>query len=478
MKLVILNPYLNAEHETIAALKKRGASVLLTQTMEEAWTVLQLHGASVDLGVFHREGAGGKGEPGLELVKKLRESKDHADLPYVLTYEKWSQQDCAAHQVTSQGANAYLHYPFTANDLPALIHQITGTSLIEKTGGLIVGQHTNSKISLAADPGGSTKSEGPALLEITLGPELTLEPELNTFASPPATPQVPKAPPLAPVALTPVLTPTTTPPLSPTNPATPAAPNAIFSSPPVEPATTPAPSAKEFLLNLFASRSSSVVPGKAGQSLDEDSYRKHLALRERDIASLSSQVENFKRRIEALEGELESEKTLNSELERNYQDAKRKLDHYDRDKQAEIRNRQSETEKLLQEARTKNEKIAIMEARVKDAEREVQSIRERVRADLQKIRGRERELENRIEILTRDSEVLLASREAKILELKRRLDSSDFNAELLNEKLEQERLHVKKLQGRLESIAQAMKLADGFADENSEKNNEQPRSSH
>lgn len=458
MKLVILNPYLNAEHEAIAALKKRGASVLITQTLEEAWTVLQLHGSSVDLGVFHREGPGGKGEPGLDLVKKLRESKDHADLPYILTYEKWSQQDCAAHQVTGFGANAYLKYPFTANELPALIHQITGTSLIEKTGGLSVGQHTNSKISLAADigdaktepklevkvelktePKAETKVEAPPMMEITLGPELTLEPE--------------PAPP-------------------------------VFSKPvpaPVEPATTPAPSAKDFLLNLFASRSSSVVPGKAGQTLDEDSYRKHLALRERDIASLSSQVENFKRRVEALEGELESERTLNSELERNYQDAKRKLDHYDRDKQAEIRNRQNETEKLLQEARTKNEKIAILEAHVKDAEREVQAIRERVRGDLQKIRGRERELENRIEILTRDSEVLLASREAKILELKRRLDTSDFNAELLNEKLEQERQHVKKLQSRLESIAQAMKLADGLVDENSREGregNEQPGSSH
>ncbi len=460
MKLVVLNPYLNAEHEILTALRKRGASILLTQTAEEAWTVLELHGASVDLAVLHREGPGGTGEPGLLLVKKLRESKDHADLPYILTYEKWSQQDCAAHQSAPSGANAYLRYPFTPSDLPGLIHQITGTSLTERTGGLSVGQHTNSKISLAAevgepaptsaepapvsapDPAPAPKAP-PALIEITIDPEPGLE--------------------LAPSAPSP--SPAPEPPLEAPAQAPSQVPSQVHAQ---------APSTKDFLLNLFSSRSHAIVPGKAGEPLDEETYRKHLALREKDLVALSSQLESSRLRIAQLETEMENERTLNAELERTLQEAQRKLAHFDRDKQAEIQARQKETENLLQEQRSKNDKIAVLEARVRDAEREIQGVRERVRADLQKIRGRERELENRIEILTRDSEVLLAARESKILELKRRLDTSDFNAELLNEKLEQERNKVRKLQTRLEAIAQAMKLADGLVEES----HEQPGSSH
>ncbi len=124
MKILLVHPQISPEHEWVSKLKLQGHAVLTSDQEKEAWQILQLHAESVDLVVIHREGAGGKGEPGFELVKKIKRTPEFVDLPYVLTSEFMDTADFGQHQRTPLGANAYLRAPFTTENLLDIIEQV------------------------------------------------------------------------------------------------------------------------------------------------------------------------------------------------------------------------------------------------------------------------------------------------------------------------------------------------------------------
>ncbi|HTL11575.1 MAG TPA: hypothetical protein VL588_03760, partial [Bdellovibrionota bacterium] len=129
MKILLLNPHIDAEHEYVRGLQGRGVGVLVPSDSAEAFQMLQLHGSSVDLAIVHREGEGGMGEDGLEFVKQFKADAAQADLPFVLTTEKWTEAECAQHQTGPTGANAYLIAPFSLDKLYDMVEAVTGQKL-------------------------------------------------------------------------------------------------------------------------------------------------------------------------------------------------------------------------------------------------------------------------------------------------------------------------------------------------------------
>ena len=91
-------------------------------------------------------------------------------------------------------------------------------------------------------------------------------------------------------------------------------------------------------------------------------------------------------------------------------------------------------------------------------------MKDRVRSDIRKIRVREKELENKLEIIRKDSEVLIGARESKIMELKRKLDILEFNMDLLQDRYAKEKENSAKLNERLAKAAQVVRVAGGFLD--------------
>jgi hypothetical protein len=94
----------------------------------------------------------------------------------------------------------------------------------------------------------------------------------------------------------------------------------------------------------------------------------------------------------------------------------------------------------------------------------MERIKERVRVDIRKIRVREKELENRLEIMKKDSEVLMGARESKIVELKRKLDLLEFNMDLLQDQYAREKESSATLRERLAKAAQVVRVAGGLLD--------------
>jgi len=205
-----------------------------------------------------------------------------------------------------------------------------------------------------------------------------------------------------------------------------------------------------------------VVPGGAATAPDVETLKKYLYLREQDVTALSAQLRQAREQIGNLEGQLRHEKSITSEFAHLAQEQDRRINNFDKEKAVAIESAQKELDDVKFEMKRRSEKIRVMELQVKEATEATERLKERVRGDIRKIRTREKELENRLEIMKKDSEALLGSREQKIIELKRKLDLIEFNTDLLQDQLEKERRSSALLREKLAKAAQIVRVAGGL----------------
>jgi hypothetical protein len=207
-----------------------------------------------------------------------------------------------------------------------------------------------------------------------------------------------------------------------------------------------------------------VVPGGAAQAPDAETLKRYLLLREQDVAVLSSQLKSVQDQVASLEGTVREERAKNAELLLISQEQRRKIDDFEKEKAVLIESLQKDAGDLKFQAKSKTEKARLLESQVKEATEEMERLKERVRSDIRKIRVREKELENRLEIAKKDAEALIAARETKIIDLKRKLDLLEFNLDLLQGRFSKERETNAKLKERQVKAGQAMRVAMGLLD--------------
>lgn len=88
-----------------------------------------------------------------------------------------------------------------------------------------------------------------------------------------------------------------------------------------------------------------------------------------------------------------------------------------------------------------------------------QELKERVRRDLQQIRIKEKEFEAKLEILKRDSETLLASKDKKMLEMKRKIDTLEYEMESLRQSGVDAQKKLQFWKERIDRVLRALKLS-------------------
>lgn len=230
-------------------------------------------------------------------------------------------------------------------------------------------------------------------------------------------------------------------------------------------ASTAAPAASPSAASFTPLLGNAIIPGSADQAPDEATMRKFLELRERDVLALSNQLHAALTRVSQLESELLQERAIHAEVAHSARESKDKLAEYDESKERELEPMRMRIRDLEFELKTRTDKMRNLEKEAHAATGEIEKIKERVRQDLLRIRSRERELENRLEILKTDGDLLIASREAKIIELKRRTDLLEFNLDLVQSQHAREKEKVAKLTERLSRAGQAMRVAEGLLDQ-------------
>jgi CheY-like chemotaxis protein len=517
MKILFLTSRINAEHEISVALAKKGVGVLFPADAGEAWQMLRLHGASIDLGIIHREGPSqSQADAGLKLIRKIKADPVQADLPIILTTSEWSDEDCARHQESSEGVNAYLKDPFNGAQLTKLIESVLGEPLGASTSTYTPPQATHSPVQFHQEgsvlledasevflrsetPGEPSESiilEAPdfegsnstpiqqdiptaehtsvmsleSLGEIAVSPEPSHEVELVEEVSEAVEPSVLQSVQDIPIEEIPEA--------SIEGEIREESSEGVFTESQIDDkeviqempylfgdSNKRATDRRVDPVMVFAEPlGDAVVPGGAAKSPDLETIKRYLFLREQDVAVLSNQLKAAQDQIALLEQQIRNEKAAHVELGHTVNEQRQKINSFEAEKNNLADSLQSEIAELRFQVKAKSDKVRVFEGQVREVSEEMSHLKDRVRADIRKIRVREKELENRIEIMKKDSEALISARENKIIELKRKLDLLEFNMDLLQDQYTREKEHSFNLRERLARVAQAVRVAGGLLD--------------
>lgn len=463
MKLILLHPNLDSMQQVIHALEKAGHALLYPADGVEAYQLLQLHGRTIDLAIVHRETMFKEADKNpLSFVKKFKSDPLQEDLPYILTTDEWDDSECVAHQGLPEGANAYLRTPFNPDVLVRLVQSIciNGSDELEAVMMPPPFEEAQNSFGLQLEP---PRPASDVVHEVLENSEILDISSVHVKAPQENLPEPAEAELSMLQSFTNATGVSPAPTLTTTQQTSQEVDEAAESQMPYLFGTEQSP--VDPRLAFARPIGNAIVPGGAAQSPDAETLKKYLLLREQDVSALSAQLKISQERIDELEENIRREQGKNVELEHVVNEHKSLLENFETLKNQFHQELQKQVEDLQFKLKTKTDKIRILEGKIKEAMDEKDRIRDRVRKDLLKIRTRERELENRLEIMKKDSEVLVSARENKIIELKRKLDLVEFNMDLLQDQYAKEKEQNDLLKARLERAARAMKVAGGFLDE-------------
>lgn len=117
----------------------------------------------------------------------------------------------------------------------------------------------------------------------------------------------------------------------------------------------------------------------------------------------------------------------------------------------------SELEELRYQLKLAEEKKQIYEERCKNYQKEFERLNQKVRIEFNQVKQREKELESQLELVTMDTESQVQSRDGKILELKRKIDSLEFNMENASIREQKSREDKARLEERLTKIMSTLR---------------------
>ncbi len=483
MKLLLLHPHLQSGDPMVQSLQDKGSSVLIAGTPQDAMQILRLHAGTVDAAIVHREGASGTDGSGLELLALVRSDPSIADLPMIITSQVWEDPQFAQHQGTPEGVNAYLRWSDVASQIGPTIDQMLGPQAEP--------QSEPQSLMLAEMPASSISI-----------PTVDLESLTRQLQIPSLTPAPPPAPsPMAPDLSSLLVVPGSMPsgelsmatrseagPIELSMSAmtisapdfsvpTVSAPSVEIADVAIESPSEPeaegsAESAMPYLFGSKYSRSEimpvvmgdAVVPGGAAQSPDVATLKHYLELREKDVSALAIQLRETRELLKRAQEDLRISHSMMEDQASKLEAVSRREREFEREKALLTEGVQAEIEQMRFELKTRNDKIRMLQSKVHAGEQEMERLRDRVRSDLRSIKSNEKKLENQLEILKSDTESRIASRNGIIMELKRKLDLTEFNLDLVQDKLVRERERGEDLRAKLVRASQAVRVAGGLLD--------------
>jgi hypothetical protein len=479
MKLLLLEPQGPERHPTVDALRKSGVGALYARSVKDADWIMKTHGKSLDAVVVH--------ESAQAWMESQRSDGNHSKVAYILASQKMSHREFLKHQNGSHAANAYIPAPIQVAEVQAKLKKIlkfseqertdvrqleqfessapksvSGISLEEVSGQLSSPVLPKSTIQFEApdqtharvyeeDDGRTKVIQLSPILESSPAPEVEMTPEVSFAEEQEGTRVIDLH--------SQVIRPQSV--EEPTH----STPGREMSEPQDD---IDFDDLKDLGLASHVSdrlMEPLVFPQHEAASPDQETLRKYLNLREQDISVMTGKLKAYQDRMHQLEGALQAERAQNLEFQQLTRLQEQRLETYDKEKEIEVAMVLKRSEELEIELRQKNERANALDARLRQAKTEIDRVKERIRLDIRRIRVREKELENQLEVLKKDSERLISARDEKVLELKRKLDVMEFNTELLQEQLAEEKHSAEILRQKLKDAAQAMRQAGGFLEE-------------
>jgi hypothetical protein len=193
------------------------------------------------------------------------------------------------------------------------------------------------------------------------------------------------------------------------------------------------------------------IPTDFGPSMDlnkRENIENHIVDLENENKKLKAVIANQKRENDVQVSRIAELDNQNNKLQNELSNAKDNL--------------RSEFEAQLNKA-------AIIEEKYNQLAVRHEELKAKVRRDIRKIRLREKELTHKMELIKHDSETLLASKDQKILQLKKYQDSLEFDIETLKEKIETLEGKVKEDDEKAQRVVRALRLSTSLLETNAKK---------
>ena len=112
-----------------------------------------------------------------------------------------------------------------------------------------------------------------------------------------------------------------------------------------------------------------------------------------------------------------------------------------------------------------NDRREVLEEKNRQFEKEYENLNRKVKVDITKVRSRERDLENKLEMLRADAEMQIRNRDQKILELKRKIDTLQFDVENIQVQERKVVTNNHQLEDKMQKVIRSLRRAIGELEE-------------
>ncbi|MBL7665859.1 MAG: hypothetical protein JNM93_12055 [Bacteriovoracaceae bacterium] len=116
------------------------------------------------------------------------------------------------------------------------------------------------------------------------------------------------------------------------------------------------------------------------------------------------------------------------------------------------------------------QKAEVANSKQRLLQKEVEKLNQKVKEDYRIVYGREKELEGQLELVKADAQIQIRNRDAKILELKRKIDLLEFDMENIVVHEEKQVQSKEELEGKLNNVMKTLRTAIGLLEENTNTN--------
>lgn len=189
-----------------------------------------------------------------------------------------------------------------------------------------------------------------------------------------------------------------------------------------------------------------------------DLLRKYIALKETEVRDMKEQQRQYRSFVKKLSQQVESLTIKNRELLTNLEATKRREDTLRRDIQNLKERHEGELSLLKNDMEDKVARYGNVKSEANQLEQRQQEWKEKVKEDLRRIKLKEKELENKYELLKRDTQALLDSKDKHVLELKKKNDALDFELESYEERLRRANTVLSSISSKKHKLIETLKI--------------------
>ncbi len=187
--------------------------------------------------------------------------------------------------------------------------------------------------------------------------------------------------------------------------------------------------------------------------------RKYISLKETEVRDMREQKRQYQTFVKKLSSQVEELTNRSRELATEI-DVVRRRNESIQSENRELKDKFSGDMKVLQgEMEDKLKKSGHHDAQMDSLSREQQEWKAKIREELKRIKLKERELENKYELLKRDAQALLDSKDKHVLEVKKKNDALELEMESLEERLRRGNTILNAIDSKKKRLVETMRLA-------------------